>query len=220
MEDSNVLNNILNMAKDQEHPGLDQDTIDMLNQFKVQCPVRKLNFTVEDPRILLGMWIVTHPRGVDIIRDKADLSGLTNNTILVFTERHIYEMACVMNGMLGPIRNMDQSVTAEKCFNHVKDFMDFCKRFQTYYAYNKYWDKWGSPGNEIYMSSSPKAAVNKQMTEIMRLLPFISYADLDALSQQAVHELEKSVKEKQNSSQPGPSLKDVKNSVESQSDVS
>lgn len=220
MEDPNVLNNILNMAKNQEHPGLDQDTINMLNQFKVQCPVRKLNFTMEDPKILLGIWIVTHPRGVDMVRNKADLSGLTNNTILVFTERHIYELACVMNGMLGPIRNMDDSLTAERCFTHVKDFMDFCKRFQTNSAYNKFWDEWGSPGYELYMRGSPKATLCKQMTEIMRLLPFVSYAELDAFAQQAIHELEKNLKERQEQQSQGPSLDEVKSSVEDKTDVS
>jgi hypothetical protein len=91
MEDSNV-------QKDMEK------ITELKNQIMMQCPVHKINLSIETPQAIAGMYILGQLDPKPMIKEAADLSDLTDDTILFFNDRHKSEVCQIIYGMLSILK--------------------------------------------------------------------------------------------------------------------
>lgn len=187
-----LMSNVINMATENNAlPGIDKETIDLINKFKLECPVKKLNFSNEDPRHVFGIWIIRQERALDMLRDKADLSGLNDHTILIFSSRHAFELANVLNGMLSSISGVDDVIDDEFRYAVLNEFMLFCNNYHTNFDFNEFCDNLIYEGAKYHKDSKNVLITHAQ--EIFRLLPFISYNELDNFCHMAIDDIKRQV---------------------------
>ena len=73
---------------------------DFLSKIKAGSPVHKINFTLESPNAVVGMYLISM-KDVETYLDKAaDYADLNNDTLLVFESRHVIECCQIIFGCL------------------------------------------------------------------------------------------------------------------------
>jgi hypothetical protein len=76
----------------------------LFNSFKSTSPVAKLNIETTDPKFVLGLYLMTKTSDEirEILKPKAVMDDLNEDTLLFFEARHVMELITVINGMLTP----------------------------------------------------------------------------------------------------------------------
>lgn len=90
---------------DNNKPGIMQSV-----EFAVTTPVHKLNFDDENVDIIAGMYLITNDKYKEILDKFIDKSKTTDNAVLVFESRHLYELGGLIYGLLVPINGNDHSI--------------------------------------------------------------------------------------------------------------
>ena len=177
------MENILKIAV-KDDPNYDE----VMNQFKVSCPVKKINISEETPGAIAGMFILTSENGVELLKEKADLSDLEDTTILFFTNQHLVEMCNVIYGISVAINGVpkDDSEKA-KSMNAIYTFIDGCSTPITYYHYKKLIINVHS--DIVYTGYYKYYKIREKIIEILRCIPFVSYNNLDEIAKSALDEV-------------------------------
>ena len=173
-ESTPSIKNILKMA-DGDPNAYDK----LMENFKVSCPVKKINLTEDSPAGIAGMCLLTAKDFINLIKEKADLSDLDDNTILFFTNQHLVEMANVIYGMLKVIEMCDGLQEGAIYEAPAK----FIQLFREPISYKKFKQKIYSIGIFIRFKEFCKYIdIQDKIRDILLYLPFVSYSDLDEIA--------------------------------------
>lgn len=76
----------------------------IFNAFKMTSPVYKLNIEPTNPRFVLGVYLMSHTQEDirTLLKNKAIMDDLCDDTILFFEMRHLMELVSILYGMLTP----------------------------------------------------------------------------------------------------------------------
>lgn len=99
-------------------------------EFSISTPVHKLNFDDENVDIIAGMYLITNDKYKEILDEFIDKSKTTDDTILVFETRHLYELGGLIYGLLIPISTKDNSL--EDIIECVSYFLGCARSFLCY----------------------------------------------------------------------------------------
>ena len=185
------------MANDKENifesiendPNFDE----LMKNFKLTCPVKKINLKVDEPNCIAGMWLISSD-DIDM-KSKADMDNLEDNTILYFTNQHIVELAKILFGMLILI-TQNKIIKQEDVYPIITEYMSFVKSINTY---NRYKKMCSDIVNKWFNLKSSNATTNflAKFIEILELMIFMPYNELDNLAQEAIDNFSKSMKEEE-----------------------
>lgn len=159
----------------------------MQNAIRVDCPVKKVNLSLEQPSALAALYLLATKDGPERIKEKAKMEDLCDNTILYFAPQHTIEIGNFLQALLViaeaidsmAVRSMDNS--ASRFIRIMNITPRFAEYLETIDAICNISYKHVEEGN-IRMIKMVMARINL----LMRHIPFITYADLDTFSQEAI----------------------------------
>ena len=173
--ENTLLKNLINMGN-KDDPNYDE----IMNKFIIQCPVNKINLKLEHPNAIAGMYVLASDEAYKRFESKAMLNDLDENTLLFFSDRHIAEMCEFMHGMCS-LLIMNKLMKESEEISSVRNFINICKGAPRY-------------GNYLHTVESDNYGINKAMTkfgDILKKLPFISYAEIDNLAADGIENFKK-----------------------------
>lgn len=165
---------------------------ELMKNFKLTCPVKKINLVLEEPNCIAGMYCMAS-KDVDI-KSKADLNNVNDNTLLFFTNQHIVELAKFMYGMMLLIAE-NNGVAKESIISIIAEYCNECRQIIPYYKYKKYCNDIINKYFNL-TKSGLTAKVLSKFTDIMETMIFIPYNTLDELAQTGISEFKKNMEEK------------------------
>lgn len=194
-DNKNFIEKLFNMAKD--NAGEDDPNYDtIMENFKVACPVKKINLSMEEPNFINGMFLISSVDAINTLKEKADLSNLNDDTLLFFTNQHIVEIAHILNGMLYVLemaKIMDNKFRMSILIHFINDL----KKIVSYQRYIEITESL----LKIWEDLRPEARdtlseISKKVSEVLKLIPFVSYSTLDDIAKTAIESYKKSLEKK------------------------
>ena len=163
-------------------------------QFKVSCPVKKINMTLETPNAVAGMYIISLDEGDKYLKDKAELNDVNDNTILFFTNQQIVEVCDFLYGILNLFAE-NQIIKREEIILFIRETIAFCHTVPTYKMLKEF-----ITTQVIKYFALPKLGtlMRDRFSNVMLYVWFISYATLDELAQEGVDSFRKSNPDSEN----------------------
>ena len=157
------------------------DQIDMNTLFKLNCPVAKVNFDLDTPQVILGMYLMVSLNYDTEVYEKVCKMAITNklrdNTMLVFNDRHKAELSMIIYGMLmtdfkSPETLLKAAKVASRFFRHsMQSGILYCEFIK-------------SIKNLDFTSLPTKQS--RYAKQYMQILPFVTFKDLDDLCREAI----------------------------------
>ena len=183
------IENIIKMGM-ADDPNYDE----VMNAIKVSCPVKKINIDVQTPGGVIGMFLLTDPNAIELLKEKADLEDLGENTILFFTNQHLVELSNIINGMLS-LLEFSKVINTDNNTVHrsVMEFINVCKYPVDYHTYKNQLKTWRTT-IEFKNFFSSTDMVNK-ILDILEIIPFISYNNLDEIASKSIEEFKDKIEE-------------------------
>ena len=185
----NFIEELFKMAKDgSTTEGEDPNYDAVMETFKVACPVKKINLAMEEPNFINGMFLMASADSLDTLKEKADLSNLTDDTILFFTNQHIVELAHIFNGILYLIENNNLIIKGKRN-NIIIRFINKLKKAITYHEYVEMAEtilRWVDAVYTEYLEFEAYKEMLNRIGEILKLIPFVSYSTLDEIAEIAI----------------------------------
>ena len=162
---------------------------ELMKNFKLNCPIKKINLKLEEPNAIVGMWLLSTENSIERIREKADTDDLNGDTILFFTNQHIVELGNILYGMLSLVA-ANAGLNAAGVPDLISDYMMICKEIPTYDHYmtrvtNMIIQSIGGPD-----SMNP---IKEKIRDILYSVIFLSYAALDEFAAEAIEGFQKSL---------------------------
>ena len=194
-DNKNFIEKLFNMAKD--NAGEDDPNYDtIMENFKVACPVKKINLSMEEPNFINGMFLISSVDAINTLKEKADLSNLNDDTLLFFTNQHIVEIAHILNGMLYVLeatKIMDNKFRMSiliHFINDLKKIITYQKYIENTESLLKRWEDLRPEARDVL------SEISKKVSEILKLIPFVSYSTLDDIAKTAIESYKKSLEKK------------------------
>lgn len=185
----NFIEELFKMAKDgSTTEGEDPNYDAVMETFKVACPVKKINLAMEEPNFINGMFLMSSADSLDTLKEKADLSNLTDDTILFFTNQHIVELAHIFNGMLYLIEYNNLIIKGKRNKIIIR-FINELKKAITYHKYVEMAEtilRWVDAVYTEYLEFEAYKEMLNRIGEILKLIPFVSYSTLDEIAEMAI----------------------------------
>lgn len=167
----------------------------IINSIQARCPVYKLNFTNNDPKIILGMYLMcfTPNKIVEKLKEKGITDELHENTLLFFDKHHITELCIILHGVFSIIvsKNIVSKIYEEK---YIKDIACVINQ-PLYYSDIK------EMADNIYDSliqHNVQKEIVYRIKAILENIWFVSYGNMDELINEAKDMYEKESKEEDN----------------------
>lgn len=165
-----------------------------LKQIKAGSPVHKINFTLENPNAIVGMYLLTM-EDVEPYLDKViDKTDLNDNTLLVFESRHVVECCQIIYGALNILNNVGiLKCNYEHFINEIIEallssplfYSDAIEALLDIAMYNVSISATNENGSIIY----------KKFAYIMRNIWFVPYGQIDEIANEAIEEFKKHCEE-------------------------
>ena len=197
MEEENKNENIM---KDIFEPIKNDPNYDeFMKQFRLKAPVKKFNLDVNQPNTIVGLWLLADEGSLDLLKSKADITDVNDNTILAFTNQHILELSNIIYGMsLLFVEN--GLLPKEDLYKFICGYLNLFNNVTTYGLYKENLRLAGYTESErnIFFNKNRancKAAKDK-FIEVLKYIIFISYNDLDEIAKKAITEFQESQAQK------------------------
>ena len=181
----NKLNNLLDDTMNDKNDAYQQ----MLNSIKSTSPVYKLNIDKTNPQYALGVYLMSlKPEEIDdLLREKAVMDDLRDDTILFFEARHIMELVNIINGLLDPAvaaKVIPQSTVKIK-INKIIETLSVPTYYDTFKAFI---DKFC---NRLILLNSIPEWYTARVKTVFQYIWFIPYMSLDELLAVAIETFQK-----------------------------
>ena len=187
--DEATMDNILKMGLEND-PNYDE----IMNSFRVSCPVKKINIDVQSPGGIIGMALITNPNIIEILKDKADLDDLQDNTILFFTNQHIVELTNIINGILELLK-LNNKITNDESDIH-NTILKFIALLHNPIDYKTYKNRLHDFITSVYFKNyNTFLEISEFIIKILELLPFLSYHELDLIAEESISEFKDQIDE-------------------------
>ena len=162
----------------------------LMSNMKVACPVKKVNYVMENPDVISGCWMIIDDNSVEKIKEKADLRDLNDYTFLFFTNQHIIELGGIVYGILSLLKTSGE-LTQENVMIGTWKYMGFLKELPTYKDYKDFIDYVALSNTFGLKKNSRLDKLYHKVADILLYLPFISYNDIDEFAQSAINNFKK-----------------------------
>lgn len=165
---------------------------DFLSKIKAGSPVHKINFTLENPNAVVGMYLITMEDAQSYIDKAADYNDLKDNTLLVFESRHVIECCQIIYGCLNILKSIGMyRIDYETFINEVIDTLltrpSFYKNIIKELATLTH--------NLINIDNSDATAlIYKKFLHIIKNIWFVPYGKIDEMANDALDEFEQHYK--------------------------
>ena len=168
---------------------------DFTKMIKAGSPVHKINFTLECPNAVVGMYLITMGDNTELYLDKmADYTDLNDDTLLVFESRHVVECCQIIYGCLNILKNvnmyrMDYKVFIDQIIDTLLSRPIFYKKmikeleYITHSCIDINTDRVENP-----------TLVHRKFLHIMKNIWFVPYGKIDEMAKSAIEEFEKYTK--------------------------
>ena len=184
------IEDILKMGTESD-PNYDE----IMETFKLSCPVKKINVDFETPAAVAGMWLMSSNEAINELKELADLDSLNDNTFLFFTNQHILELSNILNGMIFLLEQRE-AANDDTRIHAIKRLIDLCTLPHMYKEYKLEIKSITSMILSTGWCEYRKAT--EKIANIMELLPFISYKDIDDIASKAIKEFKDAIGENEN----------------------
>ena len=169
---------------------------DFLSKIKAGSPVHKINFTLESPNAIVGMYLITM-KDVESYLDKfVDHSDLNEDTLLVFESRHVVECCQIIYGCLNILKGIGMVKKEYKLI--IGDIIKKSLSFPTFYSTFK---KSMLDVNFTAIENSDYEEwkiVYKKFVYILQNIWFVPYGKIDEMAKEAIEEFKKHCEEGEN----------------------
>ena len=182
---------------------LEEFSMEKFNDFaakiKAGSPVHKINFTLECPNAVVGMYLITMEDAKSYIDKAADEADLNDDTLLVFESRHVVECCQIIYGCISILKGINlirynQNIIINHITNALLPAPLFYSNMVTEIdyiidscidavAFNNY-----DNGEKILES----------FNHIMKNIWFVPYGKIDEMAKEAIEEFKKNTKDGEN----------------------
>ena len=195
------IENILKIGMNDD-PNYDE----LMNAIKVSCPVKKININVQTPGGVIGMFLLTDPNAIELLKEKADLDDLNENTILFFNNQHLVELSNIINGMLSLLESSHViNTTNNTVHRSVMEFINLCKNPIDYHVYKNKLKTWRTTIE--FKNFFASTDIVDKIISILEIIPFISYNNLDEIASKSIEEFKDKVEDITNKTEEKPNDK-------------
>jgi predicted nucleic-acid-binding protein len=80
---------------------------ELIKKINSGSPVHKINFSIESPNAIIGMYLMAMPSTEEYLKNKADFKDLTEDTLLSFEHRHVVECCQILYGSMNILENIN-----------------------------------------------------------------------------------------------------------------
>lgn len=169
-----------------------------LKMIKAGSPVHKINFNIESPNAIVGMYLMTMQDSKSYIDESADYTDLNNDTLLVFESRHVVECCQIICGCLNVLAGIGLYTMAYEYFiNRVLDTLLTRPLF-----YEKAMEELSFIVNDIFnisnYNNSDKEKIYEKFKYILQNIWFIPYGKIDEIAEEAIKEFKEQCKDGDN----------------------
>jgi len=187
----NILEDIFEPVKND--PNYDE----FMKNFRLNAPVKKINLDVNQPNTIVGLWLLADENSLKILKEKADMKDINDDTIIAFTNQHILELSNIIYGMsLLFVEN--NILPAEDLMRFICGYLNLFNKISSYSIYKesiKLTDYTERERNIFFAGAKPgsRTAINKFL-EILKYIIFVPYNEIDAIGKMAIEEFKNSQK--------------------------
>lgn len=161
-----------------------------LKSIKCGSPVHKINFTLESPNAVAGMYLITKgDNTVEYLNKIADKTDLNGNTLLVFESRHVIECCQIIYGMLNVLSGIAMYNLSYETF--INEVIDTLLAKPSFYktVINEITN---IVDNLIRIDNTKESSlIFSNFLYIMRNIWFVPYGQIDEMAKEAIAEFEK-----------------------------
>jgi hypothetical protein len=184
MENNDRLNGL-----SEEDKAMNEQIMKTLDTLRVQCPVHKLNLNDDNKQAIAGRYLLTFVDVEEILSPLAQMSDVTDDTILFFDNRHVAETIQLFYGMSGILvdTRFVSKETQKKFIADVVELMS-TNRIMTYKQLKNSMDTIHA---NSFAAKGIKEITMKNLKTIMRLIWFVPYAKIDGIADQIIEQYRK-----------------------------
>ena len=173
-----------------------EEYANFLKQIKAGSPVHKINFSIENPNAIAGMYLMTIPNVKEYIDNIMDKSDVTNDTLLVFEARHVIECCQIMYGCLYALESI-RAVQVNKrwVINRLLSTLLIRPMF-----YNDVLTEFSIIASDAIKNdgSKPMQVAFSNFKYVLENIWFIPYSDIDKVAEEAIKEFQNKCEESNN----------------------
>ena len=170
----------------QDDPNFDE----LMKNFRLTCPGKKINLKLEEPNCIAGMYCLSSNE-IDL-KSIADISDINDDTLLFFTNQHIVELSKILYGMLLLIAE-NKGILKEDIYPIISAYINQCKDVHTYFNYKKFCESITSRYFNLTNSSISNEVISK-FVDILIIIIFVPYNELDNIAKAAIKEFKENMK--------------------------
>lgn len=180
-----------------------EDYNKFLKQIKAGSPVHKINFTLESPNAVVGMYLITMENLEEYLDKVVDKADLNDNTLLVFESRHVVECCQIIYGCLNILKSIN--MINERYYRNgyiyeviIESVIDKLLSRPIFYYDLVY--KMNTVVNSYIKSDHSKESekIYKKLLYIMRNIWFVPYGQIDEMANEAIEEFKKHCEDNEN----------------------
>ena len=171
---------------------------DFLKSIKAGSPVHKINFTLECPNAVVGMYLMTIDNTKEYLDKIVDREDLNDNTLLVFESRHVVECCQIIYGCLNLLKNINMYRMKYEVF--IDMVIDTLLTKPSYYK-NIDKELINLTYNCIHIDIDKREEASlfyNKFFNIMRSIWFIPYGKIDETAKEAIEVFQKRCEEGEN----------------------
>lgn len=175
-----------------------EDYNKFLKSIKCGSPVHKINFSLESPNAIVGMYLVTMVDMENYLNKIIDDSEINKDTLLVFESRHVIECCQIIYGCLNMLKSLDMYRTEYKVF--INEVIDTLLSRPSFYK-NIINELTNITHNLININTDKTkeaSLIYKKFLYIMQNIWFIPYGEIDEMAKEAIEEFKKHCGEGEN----------------------
>jgi len=162
---------------------------DFLKKIKSGSPVHKINFNIENPNAIVGMYLMTLPNVKSYIDKVKDTEDLTNDTLLSFENRHVIECCQIIYGSLYALEGINAiQVSKLWVINRILSSLLLRPMF-----YKDVVVELGNISRDTVKSGNSEEIkiVYNNLKYVIENIWFIPYGTIDEIAKEAIQEFEK-----------------------------
>ena len=156
----------------QDDPNFDE----LMKNFRLTCPVKKINLKLEEPNCIAGMYCLSS--------NEIDLKSITN--------QHIVELSKILYGMLLLIAE-NKGILKEDIYPIISAYINQCKDVHTYFNYKKFCESITSRYFNLTNSNISNEVISK-FVDVLIIIIFVPYNELDNIAKAAIKEFKENMK--------------------------
>lgn len=170
---------------------------DFIKSIKAGSPVHKINFTLESPNAVVGMYLITMDDAEAYLDKAADKTDLNDDTLLVFESRHVIECCQIIYGCLNILSGIGMYKISYNTF--IEQVVDTLLSKPQFYT-QAIKELVNIAHNLIHIEASDDnmKKIYVRFLYIMRNIWFVPYGQIDEMAKEGIAEFEKHCKDGEN----------------------